>query len=92
LGVTGLALVYLSISNFTAKTIQNIHMVMKHIWSYIECWYWFWRTVSHIRLIINLHLISQKAVSLFWTAIWTEAAYEIVAIIQKNIPCKLMKI
>jgi len=60
LGVTGLALVHLSISNFTANTIQNIHMIMEHMWSYIECWYWLWRTVSHIRLIMNLHLICQR--------------------------------
>jgi len=64
LGVTSVALAHLSIINFTANTIQNIHMIMEHMWSYIKCWYRFWRTVSRIRPIMNLHLICQKAVSL----------------------------
>jgi len=51
LGVTGLVLAHLIVRNFTANAIQNIHMIVEHMWSYIECWYWFWRTVSHIRLI-----------------------------------------
>jgi hypothetical protein len=37
LGVIGLALAHLRISNFTTNTIQNIHMIMEHMWSYIEC-------------------------------------------------------
>jgi len=78
--LTCLALAHLSIINFTANTIQNIHMIMEqHMWSYIDCWYCFWRSVPHTTDNESALDLSEGSQSL-QTAHWTEAACEIVAI------------